>query len=168
MKARIRLLSRPTRLDTGERAAPNAMLIGAAQSYVALSLDPSPVSVGPGGTAIVTVTLNNLGAQPTTLDLDVLPPGGWTGDLTLYGQPIDQVTLVPAGLSTLNVQLALHVPITATAGAITYTVTATSLIGGAQFDAAGTVQVLNRGVQVDIVSGPTSILPGANGTWQVR
>lgn len=155
------------RLDTGERAEPNAILTGAAQSYVALSLDPSPVSAGPGGAAIITVTLNNLGAQPTTLDLDVLPPGGWTGDLTLYGQPVDQVTLVPAGLNTLNVQLALQVPITATAGAITYTVMATSLSGGAQFDAVGTVQVLNRGVQVDIISGPTSILPGANGTWQV-
>jgi uncharacterized membrane protein len=28
--------------------------------------------------------------------------------------------------------------------------------------------VLNRGVQVDIISGPASILPGANGTWQVQ
>ena len=66
---------------------------------------------------------------------------GWTGDLTLYGQSVNQVTLAPAGFNTLNVQLALHAPITATAGTITYTVTATSLIGGAQFDATGTVQV---------------------------
>ena len=156
------------RTDTGEHAEANAILIGAAQSFVALSLDPSTVSVGPGGTAIVTVTLNNLGAQPTTLDLNVLPPGGWTGDLTLYGQPIDQVTLAPAGLSSLKVQLALQVPSAATAGAITYTVTAANPSDGAQFAAIGTVQVLNRGVQVDIVSGPASILPGANGTWQVQ
>ncbi len=156
------------RTDTGERAEADAILIGTGGPTVALSLDPVTVAVGPGGTAIVTVTLNNLGTQPVTLDLDVTAPSGWSGDLTLYGQPANQVTVMPAGLDSLNVQLALHAPVTATAGAITYTVIATSVATGARSNVVGTAQVADRGVQVDIVSGPASILPGANGTWQVQ
>ncbi len=157
-----------TRTDTGERAHADAILIGTGGPAIALSLDPAAVSVGLGGTAIMTVTLNNLGAQPTTVNLDVVAPGGWNGDLTLYGQSAKQVTVMPAGLDSLKVQLALHAPVTVTAGPITYTVIATSVATGAQASVIGTAQVTNRGVQVNIVSGPTSILPGANGTWQVQ
>jgi uncharacterized membrane protein len=156
------------RTDTGELAHADAILTGTGGSSVALSLDPSTVSVGPGGTAIVTVTLNNLGAQPITLDLNVTAPSGWSGDFTLYGQPANQVMVMPAGFDSLNVQLALHAPVTATSGSITYTVIATSAATGAQSNVVGTALVMDRGVQVDIVSGPASILPGANGTWQVQ
>ncbi|MBI5564491.1 MAG: hypothetical protein HY870_06325, partial [Chloroflexi bacterium] len=172
------------RFDTGERAEPNAILIGAAQSFVMLSLDPAARSIGPGNAAIFNVTVRNLGDQPATLDLTVDAPANWQSALTLYGQSVNQVTIAPAGFSTLNLQLALTPPDTAATGAYTFTVSASSAgshargyggmgaasavgVNAAQFSVVGTVQVVNRGVQVDIVSGPASILPGANGTWQV-
>jgi hypothetical protein len=51
------------RTDTGECVEADAILTGTGGLTVALSLDPSTVPGGPGGTAIVTVMLNNLGAQ---------------------------------------------------------------------------------------------------------
>jgi uncharacterized membrane protein len=157
-----------TRTDTGEHAEADAILIGAGQPLIALSLDPASVSTGPGSVAVFTVTLDNLGTQPSAFDLVVMPPIGWSSDLTLYGQSANQVTPAPAGLDTLNLQLAMNVPVTATTGTYTFTVIATSQIGGVPFNTVGTVQVLNRGVQVDITSGPTQILPGSTGTWQVQ
>jgi uncharacterized membrane protein len=149
------------RIDTGERADVAAILIGAEQSFIALMLDPASRSVGPGNAAIFNVTLHNLGNQPATLDLNVDAPANWGKALTLYGLSVNQVTIAPAGFNTLNLQLALTPSDTATAGTYTFTVNAD------QFSLVGTVQVLDRGVQVDIVSGPASILPGANDTWQV-
>lgn len=149
------------RSDTGERAEANAILIGSDQPFIVLTLDPAARSIGPGNAAVFNVTLHNLGDQPATLDLNVDAPANWGEALTLYGQNVNQVTVAPAGFNTLNLQLALTPPDTAAAGTYTFTVHAD------QFSVVGTVQVVNRGVQVDIVSGPTSILPGVNGTWQV-
>jgi len=125
----------------------------ATQSFVALSLDPATVSVGPGGAAIVTTTLHNLGAQPVTLDLNVLPPTAGPTISPCTANDRSSHTR-PGGLQTTSRwQLALQVPLTATAGAITYTINAVNPSDGAQFAAIGTVQVLTRGVQVSIVSG---------------
>ncbi|CAG0927925.1 hypothetical protein TFLX_00702 [Thermoflexales bacterium] len=162
------------RTDTGERAEADAILIGTGSPAVALTLDPATASTGPGSTAIFTVSLANLGTAPVTLDLDVAAPGGWQSDLTLYGQPVDQVTLAPTGLDTLRLQLALTPPDNANVGAYAFAVAATSQSGGGQPQAiaattvTGTVQVIAQGVQIDILSGPASIAPGASGTWQVQ
>jgi uncharacterized membrane protein len=163
------------RTDTGERAEADAILIGNGSPAIALTIDPAAASTGPGSTAIFTVTLANLGTAPTTLDLDVAGPAGWQSDLTLFGQPVDQVTLAPTGLDTLNLQLALTPPNNAIVGAYPFTVAAIGQSGGGQQPQAiaamtvtGTVQVIAQGVQIDIFSGPTSIAPGASGTWQVQ
>ncbi len=162
------------RTDTGERAEADAILIGTGSPAIALTIDPATTSTGPGSTAIFTVTLANLGTAPATLDLDVAAPNGWQSDLTLFGQPVDQVTLAPTGLDTLRLQLALTSPNNASLGAYTFNVAATNPSGGGRPQATaattvtGIVQVIAQGVQIAILSGPASIAPGASGTWQVQ
>ena len=99
-------------------------------------------------------------------------PAGWTAELSANSVLVSQVALAAGAFSSASFQLVVTPPIGATPGAYPVTVTAVSQTalpdGPAEAEDSATVQVGTRGVQVEFISGPTSLLPSQAGAWQVR
>jgi uncharacterized membrane protein len=147
----------------------DAILEVTAVPAVDLSLAPDPAVTGPGSTAVLTLTVTNSGSLQETFDLDVTVPAGWEVALLDNGQPVSSVTLPPYYMNSRALTLLLTSPVGAALG--NYDVTATAVgqnYPAATADVTGVVQVGNRGVQISILSGPTSVDPRATAVWQVE
>ncbi|MEI2691379.1 MAG: transglutaminase domain-containing protein [Anaerolineae bacterium] len=157
---------------TGSAATTSAVATGVGFTSVGVSIEPGTAPAGPGSSAVLTATVSNLGDLPDTYDLAVDAPAGWTAALTANGVPISQATLTPFAFSSASFQLTVTPPFGTTPGSYPVTVSAVSQadLPGAPAEAEGsaTVQVGTRGVQVEFLFGPSSLLPSQAGVWQVR
>jgi uncharacterized membrane protein len=147
----------------------DAVLDVEAASGVALSLAPDPAITGPGSTAVLSLTVSNTGSLPDSFDLDVDVPAGWTAELLLNGQPVSTVTLPPHVYNSQALTLLVTPNVGATLGDYDVTVTAVAQSDPAiSANRTGIVQVINRGVQITILSGPATVDPRDTAVWQVR
>ncbi|MBK8932347.1 MAG: VCBS repeat-containing protein [Chloroflexi bacterium] len=153
----------------GAAASADGVLEVLAVPQAAVSLSPDPLAMGPGSTAVYTLTVSNLSDTYETFDLDVDVPAGWTAVLQQNGAVVNSVSLSPDIFNSAEVRLAVTPPVGAAVGNYDVTVTATAQSSAA---AAGSdtavAQVLNRGVQVAFTSGPTSVDPRGTAVWNVR
>ncbi|MBP6471172.1 MAG: VCBS repeat-containing protein [Chloroflexi bacterium] len=153
----------------GAVASVDGVLAVLAVPQAALSLSPDPLAMGPGSTAVYTLTVTNLSDTYETFDLDVDVPAGWTAVLQQNGAVVNSVNLSPDIFNSAEVRLAVTPPVGAAVGNYNVTVTAVAQSSAA---AAGSdtavAQVLNRGVQVAFTSGPASIDPRGTAVWNVR
>ena len=152
----------------GAAASSDAILETTGGAPVAsLSLAPNPAVTGPGSTVEMTVTVSNIGYLPGTFDLSVEVPTGWSYTLQANGYEISSVALPPHLFNTSNINL-LVTPGVGTAPG-DYPVTITTVTQGnpdAVVRSTGTVQVINRGVQVEIISGPLTLDPRLSGVLE--
>ncbi|GIK54769.1 MAG: hypothetical protein HND44_04885 [Chloroflexi bacterium] len=158
-----------TATSSGAADSADAILDITAAPAVDLSLAPDPALVGPGSTAVLTLTVTNSGSLPETFDLDVGAPTGWGVALLDNGQPVSSVTLPPFFMNSRALTLLVTPPVGTTMG--DYEVTATAVgqnYPNATAEVTGVVQVGNRGVQISILSGPTSVDPRDTAVWQVQ
>jgi uncharacterized membrane protein len=157
---------------TGAAATADAIATGIGFTSVGVSIEPATAPAGPASSAVLTATISNLGTLSDVYDLAVDAPAGWTATLSANGAPVSQVALAAGAFSSASFQLVVTPPIGATPGAYPVTVSALSqanLPGSpAQAGSSATVQVGTRGVQVEFISGPSSLLPSQAGAWQVR
>jgi uncharacterized membrane protein len=147
----------------------DAVLDVEAGSSVALALAPDPAVAGPGSTAVLTLTVTNTGNLPDTFDLTTDAPAGWSVELLLNGQPVNSVTLPPHVYNSQNLTLLVTPHVGAALG--DYDVDVTAVVhsnSSITASTTGTVQVINRGVQITILSGPTEVDPRDTAVWQVR
>jgi hypothetical protein len=157
---------------TGSAATADAAATGVGFTSVAVSLEPATVPAGPASSAVLTATVSNLGSVADVYDLTVDAPAGWTTELTANGVPVSQVALAAGAFNRASFHLVVTPPFGATPGAYPVTVSAlsqTDLPGApAQAEDTATVQVGTRGLQVEFISGPATLLPSQAGVWQVR
>ncbi|MCB8986976.1 MAG: VCBS repeat-containing protein [Ardenticatenaceae bacterium] len=153
----------------GAAASADGVLEVLAVPQAALSLSPDPQVVGPGSTAVYTLTVTNLSAVAETFALDVDAPAGWTAVLQQNAGPVNDVTLPPDAFNSAEVRLLLTPPVGTAVGNYDVTVTATAQsVGAAAGSATAVAQVDTRGVQVEIISGPTTLDPRDTAVWNVR
>jgi uncharacterized membrane protein len=115
------------------------------------------------------LNLTNVGDLAGTFDLDVDVPAGWDYKLQANGQPVSSISLSPYVFNTAELTLLVMPDVAAAVGS--HTVRVTAVPQGSQtgaVSASGTVQVLDQGVQVEIISGPSSLDPRQQGEWQIR
>ena len=157
---------------TGAAATTDALATGVGFTSVGVSIDPGTAPAGPGSSAVLTTTVSNLGDVSDVYDLAVSAPAGWTAELSANGSPISQTALAAGAYNSASFQLTVTPPFGAAPGAYPVTVSAvsqTDLPGEpAEAEDSATVQVGTRGVQVEFISGPGSLLPSQAGAWQVR
>ncbi len=131
---------------------PTVLLDGLA---VDVALTPATVTGGQGTAAIFTVRVTNVGNEEDTYTLSGSFPSGFTG--TFAEQ---QVTVLPGVGNFREVTLTVTPPPGAAVGNQAITVRATSTNdAGIQDDAAGSVNVVSQGVDVDITpstGGPST------------
>ncbi len=153
----------------GAADSADAVLQVSGAPVAALSLAPDPAFAGPGSIAVMTLTVTNVGDLSGTFDLSVGAPPGWSYELHANGQPLSSLTLPAHLFNSADLELLVS-PNTSTAPG-SYAVSASARPQGSSATpviATGTVQVLNQGVQVQIISGPDSLDPRQTGTWEVR
>ncbi|MCL4266411.1 MAG: VCBS repeat-containing protein [Anaerolineae bacterium] len=156
-------------VSSGATDSADAVLDVAAGSGVALALTPDPAVAGPGSTAVLTLTVTNTGNQPDSFDLDVDAPASWSVELLMNGQPVNSVTLPPHIYNSQELTLLVTPNVAASPGDYPVTATAVSQSDPAiTASTSGIVQVINRGVQISILSGPTTVDPRDTAVWQVR
>ena len=134
-----------------------------------LSLAPDPAVAGPGSTAVLTLTVTNVGDMRSAFDLNVDVPPGWSYVLLANGQIMNSVDLLPHLFNTTDLMLLVTPDLAADTG--DYTVTVNAVPQGnptVTASVSGRVQVLDRGVQVEFLSGPSSLDPRQTGVWDVR
>jgi uncharacterized membrane protein len=154
---------------SGAADSADAVLEVQSGSNVALALSPDPVVTGPGSTAVLTLTVTNTGNLPDTFDLDMTVPAGWSATLLSNGQPVSDVTLPPFVYNSRDLALLVVPAVGASPGDYDITASAVSQSNAnITADTTGTVEVLNRGVQIEIISGPTTVDPQGTAVWQVR
>ncbi|NHZ72235.1 MAG: hypothetical protein GWP17_04010 [Aquificales bacterium] len=155
------------------------------QVGVALALAPDPVMAGAGSTAVFTLTVTNTSDSMEAFDLNATAPAGWDVELLVNGTAVNTVTLPPNIFNSAEFLLLVtpdvgtvvgdyEVAVTATSTSLTSALLSTGSVGVSQNvpDASatisGTVQVSNRGVQINILSGPTALEPTSSATWQIQ
>ncbi len=155
--------------DNGAETSVDAVLDLSDAADVALTLEPDPIVAGPGSTAVLTATVTNLGSLADSFNLSVTAPAGWTAELQQNGAAVSQVNL-PPNLFNSNELLLLVTPDAGAAmGDYEVEVTAVSQTDPAVTAVVtGTVQIGGHGVQVSIISGPTTLDPRDVGVWDVR
>lgn len=140
-----------------------------AAADVELALAPNPVTAGPGSTAVMTLTVINAGSLPDSYDLSLALPPGWDYALLDNGQPVSAVTLPPGPFNRNDLTLLVTPDVAATMGDYDVVATAVSQSDPAvTAQVSGTVQVGNRGVQISILSGPTTVDPQGTAVWEVQ
>jgi uncharacterized membrane protein len=149
-------------------AQASAILNGIGQEQVQVAIAPTSASGGPAVPTLFEVEIINLGSQLDVFDLSVDAPPGWETGLSLLGAPVSSVLVGPGVGSAATLQLLVTPPASTMPGDYTFTVAAQSSSGNASDSAGASLQVGNRGVQVEIISGPSQLEPNASGTWQVR
>jgi uncharacterized membrane protein len=117
----------------------------------------------------LTLTVSNTGGVADSFDLDVTVPAGWSADLLANGKPVSTVTLPPAVYNSQALTLLVTPNEGATPGDYDVEVsTAAHSNPAIRATTIGVVEVLNRGVQITVLSGPTSVDPRDTAVWQVR
>jgi uncharacterized membrane protein len=149
-------------------AQTSANLTGVGQEQVQVVIDPASASGGPAVSTLFEVEVINLGSQPDVFDLSVDAPPGWQTSLALLGAPVSSILVGPGSGNAVTLQLQVTPPAGTAPGDYSFTVAAQSSSGGTSDSAAASLQVGNRGVQVEIISGLSELEPDASGTWQVR
>jgi uncharacterized membrane protein len=150
----------------GESATAILNALGFRDAGVALA--PATAAAGPGTPAVYTLTVTNGGSLPDSYDLAATLPGGWRYRIVANGQELDGVSLPPHVFNAADLQLLVTPPLTATPGLYEVGVAAASRESpGVTAAATAAVEVLDRGVQVEIAPAATSLSPAGTGTWQV-
>ncbi|MCB9418991.1 MAG: hypothetical protein H6667_04265 [Ardenticatenaceae bacterium] len=136
---------------------------------IGLTLAPDPAVTGPGSTAVLTATVTNLGDLTETFDLSVTVPAGWSYELQRNGTTVTQLNLPPHLFNSADLLLLVTPDVAAVAGDYAVSVTAVPQSNPAIAKTiTNTVQISNRGVRVEILSGPVTLDPRDIGTWNVR
>ena len=158
-----------TAVDSGATDSDSAVLIGVGDRSVAVGIMPQTAVVGRGSMVSYTVAITNLGTVTDGYDLAVTVPPGWSAELTLNGNPISMINLPPYVFNSQQLRLVITSRATASPGDYDVTVTAVSQTNS-NITASDTViaTVLNQGVQIEIVSGPTTVNSGETAVWQVE
>jgi len=153
----------------GAAASADGVLEVLAVPQAGVSLSPDPLVLGPGSTGAYTLTVTNLSDTYETFDLNVDVPAGWTAVLQQNGAVVDSVSLPPDIFNSAELSLFVTPDVGAAVGNqdVTVTAVAQSSAAAAGSDTA-VAQVLNRGVQVEFISGPASIDPRGTAVWNVR
>ncbi len=151
---------------TGASASATAVISGEGAHLVAVTLDPATAASGPGALTALTVVIANLGSLPDTYNLSAALPAGWSGQLTLLGQPVSAVLVAPGAGNAVTLQWLVSPAATAAPGSYAVGVTAQSARAAATGD--GVVQVGSLGVSVAFTGGPASLQPDGSGVWQVN
>ncbi|MGE0682822.1 MAG: VWA domain-containing protein, partial [Candidatus Binatia bacterium] len=113
---------------------------------VDVALTPASATGGQGTAALFTVRVTNVGNEEDTYTLSGSFPPGFTGEFA-----DSQVTVLPGLDNYRDVTLTVTPPPGASVGNHGFTVRATSTQdAGVQDDAAGSVNVVSQGVEVDI------------------
>lgn len=134
----------------------------------ALSLQPDPAVAGPGMAAEMTLTVTNLGDVQDSYALALALPAGWSYTLAANGAAVEELTLAPKQFNSATLDLLVRPPATATPGSYVITATAASLAHAeVQATTTGTVEVRERGVQVEIAPQETALSTTDAGSWQV-
>jgi uncharacterized membrane protein/PKD repeat protein len=153
---------------SGATGSDDAVLEVTATAQAALRLSPDPLVTGPGSTGIFSLLLSNLGEQVETFELEVELPAGWSYRIEDSRGPISRVTLPPFVFNTIELMLLVTPNVGATIGDYPATVRTVAQSSDAiAGSTTGTVQVIDRGVQIQIGSGPGTIDPKVGGSWNV-
>ncbi len=155
--------------DSGAADSVDGLLERGGAAGVIVDLSPDPASAGPSTPAVLTATVTNLGSIADSYDLSVTVPAGWSHALNLFGVPAEEVTVPPGIFNSTSLILVVTPDESATPGdyEITFATQSQSEPAAGAFSTA-TVQVLERGVAVEFVSGSAEIGPSGEGSWQVR
>ncbi len=157
-----------TAIGSGGSGAVDGLLRAEGRHAVRLSLDPESGIAGPGTPASFTLTVTNLGDSADHIDLAVNLPTGWSASLEANGTPVTGLALPPHLFNSADLRLSVTPDAVAPTGAHGFSVTAVSRAHAAvQATVAGSVEVLNRGVQVTISPQQTTLSPLQSGVWQV-
>ena len=158
-----------TTVDSGATDSDSAVLIGVGDRSVAVGIVPQTAVVGRGSMVSYTVAITNLGTVADAYDVAVTVPTDWSAALSFNGSPISMVNLPPHVFNSQQLQLVVTSSATASPSDYDVTVTATSQANSnITASDTGTATVLNQGVQVEIVSGPTVVNSGETAVWQVE
>ena len=149
-------------------AQADASLTGLGQEQVQVAIAPASASGGRGVPTPFEVLISNLGSQPDVFDLSLTAPAGWDAQLLLLGTEVTSVLVGPGQGSAVSLQLIVTPDASAAPGSYEFTVSALSSSGAAFGPASAELQVSDRGVLVEVISGPSQLEPDASGAWQVR
>lgn len=155
----------------GATAQSDALAVGVGWMSAGVTLAPETVPAGPGSTAVFTATISNLGDLADVYTLDVDAPAGWNVALSAHGAPVSELALPARAFNAAQLRLTVTPPAGTAPGAYPVTVRALSqadLPVPPEAEDSATVQVGTRGVEIAFLSGPASLLPTQQGTWQVR
>ncbi len=154
---------------SGAFAQADAVIEVTATVRAAVRLSPDPVAAGPGSTAIFTLTVSNLGERVETFNLQVELLTGWSAEIRDNMGPVNSVTLPPFVFDAINLQLLVTPPTGDGVG--DYPVLARAIAHSSGVLAGSDVamvQLIDRGVQVEIISGPAMLDPRDEGVWDVQ
>lgn len=142
------------------------------ENELTVALSPSIVDTGPAVSAMMSVTVTNLGNVEELVNLEAVVPAGWTAELQQNGRPVGTLSLNPLAFNSAEVTLLVTPPAGTLAGSYPVSVVAT---GGAGLNPlvpmasdSGMVNVGTEGVNIAIISGDTTLDPGDTGNWQVQ
>jgi uncharacterized membrane protein len=138
-----------------------ATVTGEGFQQVEVAILPASAPTGPGVLTPFDVRITNLGTVPDTYALTASIPAGWEASLTLFGQPVETVTVAPGAGNALTLKLFLTPASDTTPGDYAFSVTAESQVSDT---GAGLAQVGNLGVSVAL-SGPGQV--SGSGVWDV-
>ncbi|MDY7075403.1 MAG: hypothetical protein SXV54_00630, partial [Chloroflexota bacterium] len=145
-----------------------ATLVVLSEPGVEVGLDPDAATGGRGSPAAYTMTVTNTGSLADTYDLAVGLPEGWSAELSANGTPVSEITLTPYIFNAAPLQLVVVPASDATPGSYTFVVTATSRADpGTSFTLAGTTDVSQYGVTVQISPQSTTMSPPGTQNWDV-
>ncbi|MBK8989256.1 MAG: VCBS repeat-containing protein, partial [Chloroflexi bacterium] len=155
--------------ESGAVGSATAVIEGAGMEGVVVTLTPPLVAAGPGGTAVFTVTVQNLGGSAHTFDLNSVLPGGWNGRFEANGQPVDELFVATGIYNVAELTLLVTPAETAVLGSYPISVTATAQTDTAvSGTAAGQVDLNGWGVMVEILDQHVTIDPDESFSWDVR
>ncbi|HSM57591.1 MAG TPA: PKD domain-containing protein [Candidatus Sulfomarinibacteraceae bacterium] len=149
-------------------ASATALLRAIGDASVGLTLSPDPAVTGPGSTALLAMTVTNLGGIADAYDLALDLPDGWTYTLQANGATAGSIALPPYVFNSAALDLATTPPADAAPGVYAISATATSQAQPAiSATANATVEVLEYGVQVQVEPASATMQPVDSGVWQV-
>jgi uncharacterized membrane protein len=157
-----------TVVGSGGSGAADGLLRAEGRRAVGLALDPESGIAGPGTPASFTLTVTNLGDVVDHIDLAVNLPTGWSASLEANGTPVTELSLPPHLFNSADLRLLVTPDTLAPTGVHGFSVTAVSQAHAAvQATVAGSVEVLDRGIQVTISPQQSTLSPLQSGGWQV-
>jgi uncharacterized membrane protein/PKD repeat protein len=155
--------------DNGSAGSAGAVLEGLGDRTVALTLAPATAVAGRGTLAVYTATVTNLGTMDDLYTFNLPLPAGWSYQFSANGLPVTELALPPALFNSADLLLTVTPALTATLGVHPLNLTVQSQTNpGVTAQASATINVLNRGVQVNITPSSTILDPTDTGVWQIQ